>query len=177
MVKLNSNLVKLPGNYLFSEVGHRVEKYKSAHPEKRIINLGIGDVTRPLPPSVAEAMAQAAREMGTADGFHGYSPDQGYLFLRQAITQTYKERGVEVHPEEVFISDGAKTDCGALGELFGRENLVAICDPAYSVYIDTSVMAGRAGEYDEKKGIWSTLVYLPCRSETDFLPQIGRAHV
>ncbi len=172
MVKLNSNLVKLPGNYLFSEVGHRVEKYKSAHPEKRIISLGIGDVTRPLPPSVAEAMAQAAREMGTADGFHGYSPDQGYLFLRQAITQTYKERGVEVHPEEVFISDGAKTDCGALGELFGRENLVAICDPAYSVYIDTSVMAGRAGEYDEKKGIWSTLVYLPCRSETDFLPQI-----
>lgn len=173
MVKLNSDLVNLSGNYLFSEIGHRVQAYKAAHPEKRVISLGIGDVTRPLPPVVTEAMAKAAREMGEPGGFHGYGPDQGYSFLRQAIAQAhYRDRGVEVSPEEIFISDGAKTDCGAIGELFGRENRVAICNPAYSVYVDTSVMAGRAGGYDEKTGRWTDLIPLDCHAETGFLPQI-----
>lgn len=173
MVSLNENLVKLPGNYLFSEIGRRVNEYQTAHPGKKLISLGIGDVTRPLPPAVTEAMAAAARELGEEASFHGYGPDQGYPFLRQAIAQAhYGDRGVEVSSEEIFVSDGAKTDCGAIVELFDRENLVAICDPAYSVYVDTNVMAGRAGAYDKKTGCWSGLLSLPCRAETGFLPQI-----
>jgi len=173
MVKLDRGLCRLPGSYLFSEVGRRAREVQAAHPERRVISLGIGDVTRPLPPAVTQAMAQAALELGTEEGFRGYSPDGGYPFLREAISRwDYGARGIRISPQEIYISDGAKTDCGALGDLFDRENTVVVCDPSYSVYVDCSAMDGRAGEYDQKSGRWSKLVYLPCTEENGFFPAL-----
>lgn len=172
MVKVNENFLKLPGSYLFSEVARRIRVYQEAHPGADIIKLSIGDVTRPLVPEVIKAMHAAVDEMGTAEGFHGYGPEQGYEFLREAIARgDYAARGVDIRPEEIFVSDGAKSDCGNIGDIFGVDNVVAVCDPVYPVYVDTNAMAGRAGEYQEELGKWNRLVYMPCVEENGFSPQ------
>lgn len=178
MVQINPNFSKLPGSYLFSEIGRRVAAYSRENPDAPLIRLGIGDVTRPLVPAVTQAMARAVAEMGTSGGFHGYGPEQGYDFLRQAIAEhDYRARGVAVDPEEIFVSDGAKSDCGNIGDIFGPDNVVAVCDPVYPVYVDSNAMAGRAGDYDPATGRWSRLVYLPCVRENGFVPAVpeGRA--
>jgi LL-diaminopimelate aminotransferase len=173
MVKINDNYLKLPGSYLFSEIARRVAAYSQANPERKLIKLGIGDVTRPLPEAVTKAMHNAVDEMATAEGFHGYGPEQGYDFLRQAIAQNdYAARGVEIAPDEIFVSDGAKSDCGNIGDIFGLDNVVAVCDPVYPVYVDTNAMAGRAGDYDEASGHWTNLRYMPCTAENGFAPTI-----
>ena len=173
MVTINENYQKLPGSYLFSEIARRVAAYSEAHPEKRLIRLGIGDVTRPLAPAVTAAMHRAVDEMATAEGFHGYGPEQGYPFLREVIArEDYQARGADIAPDEIFVSDGAKSDCGNIGDIFGTDNVVAVCDPVYPVYVDTNAMAGRAGDYDEAAGRWNKLVYMPCVAENGFSPAI-----
>ena len=172
MVKINENFLKLPGSYLFSEVARRINAYTTAHPGTEIIKLSIGDVTRPLAPEVIKAMHGAVEEMGTVEGFHGYGPEQGYEFLREAVAQgDYTARGVDIRPEEIFISDGAKSDCGNIGDIFGVDNVVAVCDPVYPVYVDTNAMAGRAGEYQEELGRWNRLIYMPCVEANGFSPE------
>ena len=172
MVKINENYLKLPGSYLFSEVARRIAAYTAAHPGVTITKLSIGDVTRPLVPAVIQAMHKAVDEMGTAEGFHGYGPEQGYPFLREAIARyDYAGRGVDVKPEEIFVSDGAKSDCGNIGDIFGTDNTVAVCDPVYPVYVDTNAMAGRAGDYVEELGRWNKLIYMPCVEANGFSPE------
>ena len=172
MVKVNENFLKLPGSYLFSEVARRISAYTAANPGADIIKLSIGDVTRPLVPAVVQAMHAAVDEMGSVEGFRGYGPEQGYEFLRQAIAQgDYASRGVAIQPGEIFVSDGAKSDCGNIGDIFGVDNVVAVCDPVYPVYVDTNAMAGRAGEYQEELGRWNRLVYMPCVEENGFSPE------
>ena len=178
MTKVNQNFLKLPGSYLFSEIARRLAAYTAEHPEAKMIRLGIGDVTRPLAPAVIEAMHKAVDEMGTFEGFHGYGPEQGYDFLREAIAKTdYAARGVDIKPNEIFVSDGAKSDCGNIGDIFGADNVVAVCDPVYPVYVDTNAMAGRAGDFQEELGKWSKLVYMPCVEENGFTPQIPQKKV
>lgn len=178
MVKVNENFLKLPGSYLFSEVARRIRVYGETHPGAEIIKLSIGDVTRPLVPAVITAMHSAVDEMGTAESFRGYGPEQGYEFLREAIAQgDYAARGVNIQPGEIFVSDGAKSDCGNIGDIFGVENVVAVCDPVYPVYVDTNAMAGRAGEYQEELGRWNRLVYMPCVEENGFSPDPPKEHV
>ena len=173
MVTINENYQKLPGSYLFSEIARRVAAYSEANPAKRLIRLGIGDVTRPLVPAVTQAMHQAVDEMATVTGFHGYGPEQGYAFLREAIAkEDYQARGADIAPDEIFVSDGAKSDCGNIGDIFGVDNVVAVCDPVYPVYVDTNAMTGRAGHYDGDKGRWDRLVYMPCVAENGFSPDI-----
>ena len=172
MVKVNENFLKLPGSYLFSEVARRISAYTAANPGADIIKLSIGDVTRPLVPAVVQAMHAAVDEMGSVEGFRGYGPEQGYEFLREAIAQgDYASRGVAIQPGEIFVSDGAKSDCGNIGDIFGVDNVVAVCDPVYPVYVDTNAMAGRAGEYQEELGRWNRLVYMPCVEENGFSPE------
>ena len=172
MVKINDNYLKLPGSYLFSEVARRIAAYTAAHPQATITKLSIGDVTRPLVPAVIEAMHKAVDEMGTVEGFHGYGPEQGYPFLREAIAQhDYAARGVDIQADEIFVSDGAKSDCGNIGDIFGVDNVVAVCDPVYPVYVDTNAMAGRAGEYQEELGKWNKLIYMPCVEANGFSPE------
>ena len=162
MTQINQNFLKLPGSYLFSEIARRVSAYTSAHPEAKMIRLGIGDVTRPLVPAVIAAMHSAVDEMGTFEGFHGYGPEQGYEFLRNAIAEhDYAARGIDIQPNEIFISDGAKSDCGNIGDIFGPDNVVAVCDPVYPVYVDTNAMAGRAGDFQEEIGRWSMPMSAP----------------
>ena len=178
MTKVNQNFLKLPGSYLFSEIARRLAAYTAEHPEAKMIRLGIGDVTRPLAPAVIDAMHKAVDEMGTFEGFHGYGPEQGYDFLREAIAKTdYAARGVDIKPNEIFVSDGAKSDCGNIGDIFGADNVVAVCDPVYPVYVDTNAMAGRAGDFQEALGKWSKLVYMPCVEENGFTPQIPQEKV
>lgn len=170
---INDNFQKLPGSYLFSEVGRRAAAYAAANPEKKLIKLGIGDVTRPLPAAVLEAMHKAVDEMGRSETFRGYGPEQGYDFLRKAIADhDYAPLGITLDTEEIFVSDGAKSDCGNIGDIFGLDNVVAVCDPVYPVYVDTNAMAGRAGEYSEQTGMWSRLHYMPCTAENGFAPEI-----
>ena len=172
MVKINENYLKLPGSYLFSEVARRIAAYTAAHPGVTITKLSIGDVTRPLVPAVIQAMHKAVDEMGTAEGFHGYGPEQGYPCLREAIARhDYAARGMDVKPEEIFVSDGAKSDCGNIGDIFGTDNTVAVCDPVYPVYVDTNAMAGRAGDYVEELGRWNKLIYMPCMEANGFSPE------
>jgi LL-diaminopimelate aminotransferase len=178
MTQINTNYQKLPGSYLFSEIARRVAAYSAAHPDKSLIKLGIGDVTRPLPAAVLEAMHKAVDEMGRSETFRGYGPEQGYDFLRQAIVRhDYAARGVALEEDEVFVSDGAKSDCGNIGDIFGLDNVVAVCDPVYPVYVDTNAMAGRAGEYSEATGMWSKLHYMPCTAENGFSPEIPTCKV
>ena len=173
MTQINANFLKLPGSYLFSEIARRVAAYSAANPEKTLIKLGIGDVTRPLPAAVLEAMHKAVDEMGCSETFRGYGPEQGYDFLRNAIVANdYAPLGVSIAADEIFISDGAKSDCGNIVDIFGLDNLVAVCDPVYPVYVDTNAMAGRAGDYNEKTGMWSNLHYMPCTAENGFSPEI-----
>lgn len=173
MVTVNHNYLKLPGSYLFSEIGRRVSAYQQAHPGDKIIRLGIGDVTQPLAPAIEGAMHRAVDEMGDAATFRGYSPDLGYGFLREAIArEDYKKRGCSISADEIFISDGAKSDSGNIQEIFGPDNKVAVCDPVYPVYVDTNVMAGRSGAYNPAKEKFEGMLYMPCREENGFLPEL-----
>lgn len=175
MLKINDNYQKLPGGYLFPEIGRRVRAF--TNPSKPIIKLGIGDVTRPLAPAVVEAMVKASREMGDAATFRGYCEETcgAYDFLRFTIRDSYKANGVDIADDEIFVSDGAKSDCGNIGDIFSVDNIVAVCDPVYPVYVDTNAMAGRAGDYVDGK--WSKLIYLPCVAENGFFPELPQEGV
>lgn len=173
MTTINANLLKLQSNYLFADIARKVAAYKESHTDKRVISLGIGDVTRPLVPAVISALHGAVDEMGRAETFHGYGPEQGYAFLREAIVENdYAPRGVRIDADEIFISDGAKCDVGNFQELFAADSIVAVTDPVYPVYVDSNAMAGRAG--DPGPDGWSRLVYLPCTRENDFVPDFPR---
>lgn len=176
LLRVNENFQKLPGSYLFAEVARRVKAYQEAHPEREIIRLGIGDVTKPLVPAVIAAMHEAVEEMGHEETFRGYGPDFGYDFLINAIRQgDYATRGVEVAYDEVFISDGAKCDVGNIQELFSPDAVIAVTDPVYPVYVDSNAMAGRAGDYVGDR--WNRLVYLPCNAENGFVPPLPQQPV
>lgn len=171
MVKINSNYLKLPGSYLFSEIAKRVAAHTAENPDKPIIKLGIGDVTLPLPKAVIEALHGAADEMGSAATFRGYGPEQGYDFLRTLIADNdFKTRGVDIALDEIFVSDGSKSDTGNIGDIFAPDNKVAVCDPVYPVYVDTNAMAGRAGDYSADTGKWSNIVYMPGTDKNGFVP-------
>ena len=172
MVTVNHNYLKLPGSYLFSTIGKKVRAYKEENPDKEVISLGIGDVTQPLAPAIIDALHGAVEEMAHAETFHGYAPDLGYEFLRRAIAKNdYQDRGCDVAADEIFVSDGAKSDSGNIQEIFGTDNKVAVCDPVYPVYVDTNVMAGRTGEYNTVRENFDGVIYMPCRKENGFLPE------
>ena len=173
MVTVNHNYLKLPGSYLFSTIGKKVRAYKEENPDKEVISLGIGDVTQPLVPAIIDALHGAVEEMAHAETFHGYAPDLGYEFLRRAIAKNdYQDRGCDVAADEIFVSDGAKSDSGNIQEIFGTDNKVAVCDPVYPVYVDTNVMAGRTGEYNTVRENFDGVIYMPCRKENGFLPEL-----
>jgi len=170
---INQNYGKMPGSYLFTEIASRIKKFCELNPDAEIIRLGIGDVTRPLPVSVAKAMHEAVEEMSKVETFKGYGPENGYEFLRAAISENeYKKRGVSIESNEIFVSDGSKCDCANFIELFSDDVKIAVCDPVYPVYVDSNAMAGRAGDYDSKTGRWSNICYMPCNEENNFLPRI-----
>ena len=175
MFKANENYLKLPGNYLFSTVAAKIAAYGEAHPDKAagIVRLGIGDVTLPLAPSIVAALHSAVDEMADSATFRGYAPDLGYDFLRTAIVQNdFAPRGADVHPDEVFVSDGAKSDSANIQEIFSAEARIAVCDPVYPVYVDSNVMAGRTGIYDAATGLWSNVAYMPCTRENGFVADL-----
>ena len=173
MFQINENYLKLPGSYLFSTIGKKVRAYSEANPDKEVIRLGIGDVTQPLAPAIIRAMHEAVDEMGKAETFHGYAPDLGYGFLREEIAgKDYRDRGCNISADEIFISDGAKSDCGNIQEIFSADSRIAVCDPVYPVYVDSNVMAGRTGEYDEAAGVWSRVIYMPCTADNGFVPEL-----
>ena len=175
MAKVNENYLKLPGSYLFSTIGKKVSAYSEQNPDRKIIRLGIGDVTQPLAPAIIEALHSAVEEMGNADTFRGYAPDLGYEFLRKAMADNdYKARGCDISADEIFISDGAKCDSGNIQEIFGLDNRIAVCDPVYPVYVDTNVMAGRTGTYDTASETWSDVIYMPCLQENNFAPELPK---
>ncbi|MCR5705032.1 MAG: LL-diaminopimelate aminotransferase [Eubacterium sp.] len=175
MYKINENYLKLQGSYLFSNIAKKVAAFKSENPDKEVISLGIGDVTQPLCPAVIEAMHKAVDEMANAETFHGYAPDLGYEFLRSAIRKNdYLARGVDIALDEIFISDGAKSDSGNIGDIFSKDNRIAVCDPVYPVYVDTNVMAGRTGEFVKATESWSNVIYMPCTKETNFAPELPK---
>ena len=178
MATVNENYQKLPGSYLFSEIAHRTADFSAAHPDVKLIKMGIGDVTRPLAPAVVEAMHAAVNDLEHAETFHGYGPEQGYDFLREAIVEhDFAARGVNISVDEVFVSDGAKSDCGNIGDIFAIDNRVAVCDPVYPVYVDTNAMAGRAGFYDESAEGWTDIVYMPTTAANDFCPALPETPV
>ncbi len=171
MIKVNEDYLKLPGSYLFSTIAKKVAAFSDANPDKRIIRLGIGDVTQPLCPAVIRALHKAVDEMAAAETFKGYAPDLGYSFLRETIAdKVYKKLGADISSDEIFISDGAKSDSGNIQEIFAKDVKVAVCDPVYPVYVDTNVMAGRTGIYDESTGLWSNVIYMPCTADNDYTP-------
>lgn len=173
MFKVNNNYLKLQGSYLFSTIGKKVNAYAQANPDKKIIRLGIGDVTQPLAPAIIQTMHSAVDEMGDAATFRGYAPDLGYEFLRNAIVENdYKSRGCDISADEIFVSDGAKCDSGNIQEIFSTENKIAVCDPVYPVYVDTNVMAGRTGTFDAESGTWSDVIYMPCTADNNFAPEL-----
>ena len=175
MYQINDNYQKLPGSYLFSTIGKKVAAFSAANPDKNIIRLGIGDVTLPIAPAIIEAMHKAVDEMGDAATFRGYAPDLGYDFLRSAIAEhDYKARGCDISPDEIFVSDGAKSDSGNIQEIFATTNRIAVCDPVYPVYVDSNVMAGRCGNYDPKTEMWSNVIYMPCTAENHFVPEFPK---
>ncbi len=175
MAKLNDNYLKLPGSYLFSTVARKVREYQEAHPDKKVIKLSIGDVTQPLAPAIIESLHAAVDEMGKAETFRGYAPDLGYEFLRDVIAKKdYQERGCNVSADEIFVSDGAKSDAANIQEIFSLDNKIAVGDPVYPVYVDSNVMAGRTGTYDKVKETWSDVIYMPCLAENNFVPEIPK---
>ena len=176
MAHVNENYLNLQGSYLFATIAHKVADYKKAHPDADIISLGIGDVTLPLAPAIIEAMHKAVDEMGQKETFRGYGPEQGYDFLRQAIIKgDYEPLGITIADDEVFVSDGAKSDVGNIQELFSEDNIIAITDPVYPVYLDSNVMGGRTGKAVD--GIFEKVVYLPCSAENNFSPAFPKEHV
>ena len=173
MVTVNHNYLKLPGSYLFSTIGKKVKAYKEANPQANVISLGIGDVTQPLAPAIIEALHKSVDEMGDVATFHGYAPDLGYEFLRTTIVENdYKARGCDIAADEIFVSDGAKSDSGNIGDIFSQDNTIAVCDPVYPVYVDSNAMAGRTGVYDPATEKWSNVIYMPCTKENNFVPEI-----
>lgn len=176
MAHINANYPKLPGSYLFSDIAKRSNAYLEAHPEAKLIKMGIGDVTLPLVPAVTEAMHEAVDDLSQAETFHGYGPEQGYDFLREAIVANdFAARGIDIELDEVFVSDGAKSDCGNIGDILSLESRVAVCDPVYPVYVDTNAMAGRAGYYDEAAQAWTDIIYMPTTAENSFCPALPEA--
>lgn len=171
MVKINENFLNLQDSYLFSTIAKKVENYQENHPDKKIIRLGIGDVTLPIPEVIVHAIQAAAEEMGKKESFRGYGPEQGYAFLRKKIVeQDYQHKGIDMCIDEIFVSDGAKCDTGNIVDLFSKDNIVAIPNPVYPVYLDTNVMAGRSGKYDAKTGKYENIVYLDSCEENNFMP-------
>ncbi len=176
MITINPNFMKLEANYLFADIDRKVNEYKASHPDAKIISLGIGDVTRPIVPAVIQALHKAVDEMGHGEHFRGYGPYGGYSFLKDLIAEyDYRARGMDIKPDEIFISDGAKSDVGNFQELFSVESIVAVTDPVYPVYVDSNVLAGRGGEKID--GRWSRIVYLPCVKENDFVPEFPKSKV
>ena len=172
MFKVNTNFQKLPGSYLFSTIAKKVASYSEANPNADIIRLGIGDVTQPIAPAMIKALHNAVDEMANADTFHGYAPDLGYPFLRETIAKNdYQARGCDISADEIFVSDGAKSDSADIQELFAADVKIAVCDPVYPVYVDSNVMAGRCGTYNEKLGKWSDIIYMPTTAENKFVPE------
>ena len=175
MYKVNENYLKLQGSYLFSTIGKKVNAFAQANPDKKIIRLGIGDVTQPLAPAIIEALHSAVDEMAVAETFRGYAPDLGYEFLRNAIAKNdYVDRGCQIEADEIFISDGAKCDSGNIQEIFSTDSKIAVCDPVYPVYVDTNIMAGRAGVFNPATETWSDIIYMPCTAETGFAPELPK---
>ena len=175
MFHVNENYQKLPGSYLFSTIGKKVNAYQEANPDKEIIRLGIGDVTQPIAPAIIEAMHKAVDEMGHAETFNGYAPDLGYAFLRKAIVDNdYKAKGCDISEDEIFVSDGAKSDSANIQEIFAQNNRIAVCDPVYPVYVDSNVMAGRTGTYDKATETWSDVIYMPCTAANNFVPEFPK---
>ena len=173
MLKINTNFQKLPGSYLFSVIAKKIENYKNANPDKDIIRLGIGDVTRPLTKSVIDALHTSVDEMAHEETFRGYAPDLGYSFLREAIAKNdFEKRGCNISADEIFISDGAKCDSGNIQELFSLDNTLGVCDPVYPVYVDSNVMAGRAGDYIADLSKFSNITYMLCSAENNFAPNL-----
>jgi len=175
MIKINENFLKLQDSYLFSTIAKKVAEFQKENPDAKIIKLGIGDVTRPIASSVITAMKKAVDEMGSAETFRGYGPEQGYEFLRNKIVEVdYEKRGVDISPDEIFISDGAKCDCGNIVDIFGINNKVAITDPVYPVYLDTNVMSGRTGNYNSETGKYDKIIYIPATAENNFVPELPK---
>ena len=178
MINVNENFLNLQDSYLFLTVAKKVSEYSAKHPDKKIIKLGIGDVTRPIVPAVADAMHKAVDEMANSSTFKGYGPEQGYDFLRKAIAENdYKSRGVNIDIDEIFVSDGAKCDCGNIVDIFGIDNKIAITDPVYPVYLDTNVMSGRSGKYNKETGKYENIVYMPATAENNFIPELPKEKV
>ena len=178
MTKVNANYQKLPGSYLFSEIARRTATYAQEHPAAKLIKMGIGDVTRPLAPAVIAAMHAAVDDMAHVETFRGYGPEQGYDFLRRPIAENdFRARGVNIADDEIFVSDGAKSDCGNIGDILDVDNKVAVCDPVYPVYVDANAMAGRAGDYDATAERWTNIVYMPTTAENGFCPALPEESV
>lgn len=175
MYKINDNFQKLPGSYLFSTIAKKVAAYQQTNPDKEIIKLGIGDVTQPLAPAIIEALHKAVDEMGNAETFRGYPPEGGYDFLRNIIASTdYKARGCDISADEIFVSDGAKSDSANIQELFSLDSRIAVTDPVYPVYVDSNAMAGRTGIYDTNTERWSNVIYMPSTAENGFVPELPK---
>lgn len=175
MFKANENYLKLPGSYLFSTVGRKQREYSAAHPDKKVIRLSIGDVTQPLAPAIIERLHKAVDEMAVAETFKGYAPDLGYEFLRNTIAKNdYADRGVDISADEIFVSDGAKSDSANIQEIFTADSKIAVCDPVYPVYVDSNVMAGRTGTYDKNTELWSDVIYMPCLADNNFAPELPK---
>ena len=175
MYQINDNYQKLPGSYLFSDIAKKVKVFSDANPDAKIIRLGIGDVTQPLVQAIIAALHGAVDEMAKAETFHGYAPDLGYEFLRNAIAENdYRARGCDIAADEIFVSDGAKSDSGNIQEIFSLDNRIAVCDPVYPVYVDSNVMAGRCGTYDAASQMWSNVIYMPCTRENNFVPEFPK---
>jgi LL-diaminopimelate aminotransferase len=171
MAKVNDNFLRLQKSYLFIDIANKVKAFKAAHPEAKVISLGIGDVTQPLAPAVIEAMHKAVDEMSRKETFRGYGPEHGYDFLQKAILENdFRAKGIELELDDIFISDGAKSDTGNIGDILSLSNSICVTDPIYPVYIDSNVMSGRAGQLRE--GVWSNITYMPCTAENNFTPQI-----
>ena len=177
MTKINENFLKLPKNYLFAEIANRVEAYVKQNPDKQVLKLGIGDVTRPLPKTIVKAMQNACEEMLNEKTFRGYGPYEGYEFLRTAIAKNYKNFGVDIAIDEIFVNDGAKADTANIIEIFDNNTTIAVCDPVYPVYVDSNALCGRLGNYDTNTGKWSKVLYMPCVKENNFLPELPKTKV
>ena len=175
MININENFLKLQDSYLFSTIAKKVSEFQKNNPDAKIIKLGIGDVTLPLAPSVVFAMEKAVLEMSNKETFRGYGPEQGYEFLREKIAEyDYRKRGVDIDIDEIFVSDGAKCDCGNIVDIFSKNNKVAITDPVYPVYLDTNIMSGRTGKYDKETGKYKNLIYIPVTAENNFIPEFPK---
>ncbi len=178
MAQVNPNFQKFPGSYLFSEIARQAAVFQDNNPDVNLIKMGIGDVTRPLAPEVLKAMHEAVDDQASVEHFHGYGPEQGYDFLRSAIAENdFRARGIAIDDDEIFVSDGAKSDCGNIGDILSLDNKVAVCDPVYPVYVDSNAMAGRAGDWDEAAQRWTNIYYMPTTAENNFVPEIPNEDV